>query len=222
MNVTQSMHEDPEHREIWLNLPWYVNDSIDAQQRERIEAHLQACAPCRAELAQQRTIHSVMSADTGIEILPSAALARLRHRMAEQSPQVAPQKPAASQETHRRVLMAAAIAGIAVSLSVVMINSTHSPAGSSEGSYRTVSSAAPRPAQEAIRAVFAPDTTMARLQGLLESSQLRIVAGPTEAGVYSLALTGDQQVGAALSQLRQQPDVRFAESTVPLERGKPQ
>jgi hypothetical protein len=226
MNMMQTTHQHNEHREVWLNLPWYVNDSIDQQQRERIDAHLQGCAECRAELAQQRGIHSAMSADAGVHILPSASLARLRQRLdAQQSQQAAqsPQQPAAANDWQRRLLMAAAVAGVAVTLGVVMVTATTPlKSGESTASYRTVSSEAARPAQESIRAVFAPDTTVARMQKVLEGAQLRIIAGPSEAGVYSLALTGDQQVPAALAQLRNQPDVRFAESTVPLGNGSRQ
>lgn len=220
MKMMHTTHQDNEHREVWLNLPWYVNDSIDPQQRERIDAHLQVCADCRAELAQQRGIHNAMSADAGVHILPSASLLRLRQHLDAQQSQQAAQQPAAANDWQRRLLMAAAVAGVAVTLGMVMVSATTPlKSGESAANYRTVSSEAARPAQESIRAVFAPDTTVARMQKVLEGAQLRIIAGPSEAGVYSLALTGDQQAPAALAQLRSQPDVRFAESTVPLGNG---
>lgn len=213
MNDTQTQREDPEHREVWLHLPWYVNDSVDQRQRERIETHLRSCAACRDELLQQSAIHSAISADTGIEILPSASLGRLRQRLDAQAPIAA---AAEVKGTRLRLLAAASIAGLAVALGALMWRTTPQPdAGKSNDRYRTVSSESPRPAQESIRAVFAAETTMARLQNLLDASQLKIVAGPSEAGVYSLALTGNQQVTSALRQLRQRPEVRFAESTVP-------
>ena len=40
-----------------------------------------------------------------------------------------------------------------------------------------------------IRAVFSPTITLVELQTILDEAQLRIVSGPTEAGVYSLAST---------------------------------
>jgi len=67
---------------------------------------------------------------------------------------------------------------------------------------------------EAIRAVFAPDVTLVQLEAVLDDARLRIVAGPSEAGVYSLAQTGEHgSVAEALTRLRGHTEVRFAEST---------
>jgi hypothetical protein len=66
-----------------------------------------------------------------------------------------------------------------------------------------------------IRAVFAPTVTLSELQGLLDDAHLRIVAGPTEAGVYSLAMTAPQSIDWSLRQLRGHASVRFAEALGP-------
>jgi Putative zinc-finger len=218
VTTTPSTHHDAEHREIWLQLPWYVNDSVDLRQRERIDAHISHCARCRTELSQQREVQAAMCADVSVELLPSASLNRLRQRL-DAAPQAQPTPERAAAITdgtpQRRWQVAAAIAAVAVTLGVVMMASrSPTSTGSAAGSYRTVTDATPRPSQEAIRAVFAPDTSVARLQRMLEAAQLTIVAGPTEAGVYSLALAASKPLAAALSELRRQPEVRFAESTL--------
>ena len=81
--------------------------------------------------------------------------------------------------------------------------------------YRT---GAREPAESApratIRAVLAPTLTLGELQALLGQAQLQIVAGPSDAGVYSLAPMSAQAAAAtqpALAQLRAHPGVRFAE-----------
>ena len=79
--------------------------------------------------------------------------------------------------------------------------------------YHTVTSAAPRAPDEVIRAVFSPAITLVELQAILDEAQLRIISGPTEAGVYSLAATSERPVTASLSLLRRHTSVRFAEST---------
>ena len=61
--------------------------------------------------------------------------------------------------------------------------------------------------------MFAPTVTLVELNAILEESQLRIVSGPTEAGVYSLASTGARPVADALATLRRHASVRFAEPT---------
>ena len=79
--------------------------------------------------------------------------------------------------------------------------------------YRTVTTPAPRAPDEVIRAVFSPAITLVELQAILDEAQLRIISGPTEAGVYSLAANSDRPVTVSLSLLRRHASVRFAEST---------
>jgi hypothetical protein len=66
-----------------------------------------------------------------------------------------------------------------------------------------------------IRAVFSPTITLVQLQSLLDEAQLKIVSGPTEAGVYSLASNSTLTVRSSLALLRQHATVRFAEATAP-------
>ncbi|MFO1465635.1 MAG: hypothetical protein U1F35_04195 [Steroidobacteraceae bacterium] len=197
-------HADIAHREIWLQIPWYVNDRIDAAQRERTEAHLRECIACRAEVAQQRRVHALMSADPGIELLPSASLARLRQRIEQTIPR-AESRAARSGESRHRMMMAAAVAGVAVILGVLLV--TQRPSVAPPAGCFTVSTPRVRPpAGSHPRGLPAADL-MAQMQHVLEQNELRIVAGPTEAGVYSLAPTGTQPVPAALATPRRCPCV---------------
>ena len=66
-----------------------------------------------------------------------------------------------------------------------------------------------------IRAVFSPTITLVELQTILDEAQLRIVSGPTEAGVYSLASNSTCPVRESLALLRRHSAVRFAEGTLP-------
>ncbi len=57
--------------------------------------------------------------------------------------------------------------------------------------YHTVTTSQTRAPDEVIRAVFSPSITLVELQAILDEAQLRIISGPTEAGVYSLARNSD-------------------------------
>jgi len=81
--------------------------------------------------------------------------------------------------------------------------------------YYTVTTPAPQAANAAIRAVFTPTVTLSELQALLDDAHLKIVSGPTEAGVYSLAVAGSPSVDWSLQRLRGHDVVRFAESVAP-------
>jgi hypothetical protein len=66
-----------------------------------------------------------------------------------------------------------------------------------------------------IRAVFSPTITLVELQSVLQEAQLKIISGPTEAGVYSLASDSSLPVHTSLELLRHHAAVRFAEGTRP-------
>jgi len=213
-----------EHQEIGELLPWFVNGRLSEADRQRVDAHLRACEACTDELAAQRRIYGVMSVDAGVERMPTAGLKRLRLRV-ESLDEVGPAPatpdevarsaaPAASSLRRRRGAIAASIAMTAVGALAALLWNQHerriAPAN-----YYTVTTTAPQPANTAIRAVFAPTVTLSELQELLDDAHLKIVSGPTEAGVYSLAMSGSPSVDWSLRRLRGHEVVRFAESVVP-------
>jgi hypothetical protein len=112
--------------------------------------------------------------------------------------------------------MAASVAAIAVAVGLLLADRwLQFEARVTQPKYRTVTTSVPGPQGEVIRAVFAPTITLVELQSILDEAQLRIVSGPTEAGVYSLASKSTLTVRASLALLRQYPTVRFAEGTSP-------
>jgi hypothetical protein len=112
--------------------------------------------------------------------------------------------------------MAASIAALAVALGMLAVDGwMELRARATPPAYYTVTTPAANVPDAVIRAVFSPTITLAELQAILGEAQLRIVAGPTEAGVYSLASNTSRPVNLSLSLLRQHVAVRFAEITEP-------
>jgi anti-sigma factor RsiW len=218
-------HVSREHREVSALLPWYVNGSIGEQDRQRVDAHLSACADCRNDLAQEQRVYRAMTAETAVEYMPAASLKRLQARLdgigaAEaNSPANAAADVRSAAAPARRFmrwpgLMAASIAVMAVAFSLLAADRWLRLRGTpAQPNYYTVTTAAPRPQGEVIRAVFSPTITLVELQSILDEAQLRIVSGPTEAGVYSLAAKSGRPVSSSLALLREHAKVRFAEST---------
>jgi anti-sigma factor RsiW len=213
-----------EHQEIGELLPWFVNGRLSETDRQRVDAHLRVCEACTDELGAQQRIYSVMSVDAGVERMPVAALNRLRTRIESLDDAVAApvdpdeaarsEAPAGSSFRQRRGAIAASMAMTAVGALAALLWNQHerriAPAN-----YYTVTTTAPQPANTAIRAVFAPTVTLSELQELLDDAHLKIVSGPTEAGVYSLAMSGSPSADWSLQRLRGHEVVRFAESVVP-------
>lgn len=219
MNNSQPPTAD--HRDIWELLPWHVNGRLSEPDCRRVEAHLRVCGACREECAVQRQIYQVIAADTAVEQMPMAGLNKLRQRIERSAVAVAADSP--PQQTRpaagRRRRTAAIAASLVAATAAVSIPATlHWQAQRHVGppAYYTVTAAAAPQAGAVIRAVFAPTVTLSELQGLLDDAHLRIVSGPTEAGVYSLAMSGPQSIDWSLRELRGHDTVRFAESIGPV------
>lgn len=224
-------HRSPaarEHREVSAIIPWYVNGSMGEHDRQRVDTHLQVCAECRDDLIQDRCVYQGMTVETAVEYMPAASLKRLQARLdgvdAAASADLPADVPAdlpATREPGRRSmpwqgLMAASIAVIAVALSLLAADRwTQFRTHASTSDYYTVTTSTPHAPGEVIRAVFSPTVTLVELQAILEEAQLRIVSGPTEAGVYSLAANSRRPVSSSLALLRGHEKVRFAEVTQP-------
>jgi anti-sigma factor RsiW len=214
-----------EHEEIFEQLAWYLNGTIAEADRQKVDAHVRVCAACRGQLAREREIYRAMSAESGLEYIP-ASFSRLQARLDALSAEKTPvlELPAHRSASRREMprwrraggwprLAAASIAVLAVGVLSLVSADRWVQIRGLPSSYRTVTTAIPRAPDEVIRAVFSPGITLVELQAILDEAQLRIISGPTEAGVYSLAATSSRPVTVSLSLLRRHESVRFAEST---------
>ena len=218
MTHDRRIENSAEHHEVSELLPWYVNETLAERDRQRVDAHVGVCASCREDLAAQRRICQAIEAQPAVDYMPVASLKKLQARLdaqAESGGSLAPPKEQAVNRLPWRGWMAASIAAMAVAVALLAADRWALEARRTQPDYRTVTSSAPRPQGEVIRAVFSPTITLVELQTILDEAQLRIVSGPTEAGVYSLASNSTLTVRASLALLRQHSTVRFAEGTSP-------
>jgi hypothetical protein len=219
MTHNRRTENSAEHHEVSALLPWYVNETLEERARERVSAHVGVCASCSEDLAAQRRIRAAIEARPALDYMPVASLKRLQARLDAEGESAGALAPPPEQSTHRlpwRGWIAASIAIMAVAVALLAADRwTQIEARLIQPKYRTVTTSAPRPQGEVIRAVFSPTITLVELQTILDEAQLRIVSGPTEAGVYSLASNSTLPVRASLTLLRRHSTVRFAEGTLP-------
>src|SRR5579885_2747076 len=76
------MLNEMEHQPFIENIPAYALGALDAEESAALEAHLQACASCRDDLAAYRQI----SGGLLMAIPPKAPPAALRQRLRKQLP----------------------------------------------------------------------------------------------------------------------------------------
>lgn len=219
MSDSRRSEYSAEHHEVSALIPWYVNDTLDDRGCLRVDSHLAGCAACRDDLAGQSRIHEAMNAQPSVDYMPVASLKRLHARLDARTAEAPALQAALAGERRSgaaswRGWVAASVAGLAVAAGLFAANQWVQMQRQ-QPNYRTVTNSAARPQGEVIRAVFAPTITLVELQTILDEAQLRIVSGPTEAGVYSLASNSTLTVRASLALLRQHSTVRFAEGTLP-------
>ena len=208
------------HDDVWHVLPFYVNGTLRGQAQANVEAHLESCTECRAELVTQTQVRDTIlredvrqeSAQASFDqlwdrIQQDEAVAETHLAKTENAVPAVPHVPAS--RAMKWLVAAVIVEGIGLATLSAM---TWSQSLSIAPDYRTLSSQdAPLPGGQ-IRAVFSPELKLAELQTLLLSSKLSVVGGPTEAGVYTLALEDTSaSVDNALAHLRGNASVRFAE-----------
>lgn len=230
---------DPAHRQIWDLIPWLVNGTLEDEQRELAQRHLERCADCRDEFDFQLRIQGGMTVDATVPVADcTASLERLMRRIdAEDAGRgydpvlLNLGSIAEDQRTARRVhrqrrltrMLASLVVVEALGLAVLGTAWFAQPRDASPtAAYTTLSSTAPTAAEGIIRLVPSPSLAVGELQALLADAGLHI-AGSNEAGtVLTLAANaatdaatdsaGDaRNVDSSLQRLRANKGVLLAE-----------
>lgn len=213
------------HEYCWNMLPWFVTGRLSGEDTQRIERHLESCAACRAELAEQRELCMHIRRDEPVLLAPQGSLQKMMARIdanastndaspeesASDLPAAIPTRP---RRSYRWLAIAAALQAVTIAflLTMVLRQTTHDMTAPRFSTLTTGSTAIDSAAS--LRVVFKPDTQAAAMQSLLRSVNAQVMAGPTEAGVYTLRLTtaaDEREVSRALSQVRADKSVIFAE-----------
>jgi len=213
------------HAEAWALLPWLANGRIQTADREWLEAHVQDCEECRAELAAQRLVASQVNREVA-ESPPGAASDEQRSfnklwARIEASESVA--TPASgtsgaavvvprSSRTVRWLAAAVVVQAIGLGVLGMAVNKRTGPGNE----LVTVSTVEPRRNAPAVRIVFEPGTSIAAMNTLLSHQGLSIVAGPGDAGNFMAELSADAVASGASAEsvaavMAKDPHVVFAQ-----------
>jgi hypothetical protein len=211
------------HDDAWHALPFFVNGTLRGPARSAVESHLAVCAECRSELAGQTQVRDAILREDVRQENAQVSFDQLWDRILEDEAVAEGRAGKLAAPAGARVLRAPASGVMKWLIAAVIVEGvglatlsamtwSNSQGLSAPAEYRTLSSPQTAAAGGRIRAVFAPELRLGDLQNLLSTSGLSVVAGPTEAGVYTLALDdANANVDAALTRLRGSASVRFAE-----------
>jgi hypothetical protein len=226
------------HDEAFELIPWLVNGRLGRDEQAWLERHVQECADCRHEVEEQRRLRdAIRQHESNVEYAPQASFQKLWSQIETSRQEAASDRDADVGSRHgsplpsvdrmesrppRWMLAAATILALGLGLLVATSWRTQSPGRASE--YRTATAPPAQPDREGqIRAVFSPNVTVDELTRIVSETRLTIVSGPSDSGVYTLAVQPGQDlpVADALARLRSDPRVRFAEPVVASSRGQP-
>lgn len=88
------------HEAIQELLPWYLNDTLEADERTDVERHLQSCAECRDELEELQGLQfaTLLEPETSRESLYEGTMERIRSRQpSTPQPSTASERPSTSE-----------------------------------------------------------------------------------------------------------------------------
>jgi hypothetical protein len=209
MNSHVAGHGAAEHRRAQRLLPWLLAGTLEGTELGLVQAHLQRCGACQADLAWQRRLRAAAPPPDGRPD-PDRALAQLLPRLGPQParaslPERLRNAIAANDAAWLRWTAAAQLAAIAV-LGLMLARGDGDPA------YRALG--APAQAEGKLVVMFRPDTPEHELRRIVQSSGARLADGPTVTDAYVLALPA-AAAPVALARLRAEPAVTLAQ---PLQR----
>jgi anti-sigma factor RsiW len=215
------------HAEAWALLPWLANGRIATTEREWVEAHVQTCAECRAELAAQRMISTQLRDD---EVAAPAApseeqrsfdklWARIEASEAATLPATGTGGGGGFRASRTVRWLAAAVIVQAVGLGVLGFSALSNDGGPAS-EFVTVTREDPRTGARAqaptVRLVFAPQASIETINTLLAHQGLEIVGGPGTQGNFTAVLSADAIASGASAEsvasvMSKDPNVSFAE-----------
>lgn len=181
-------------------LPWLLNGTLEDSERAGVEAHLQSCPQCRAELDRQRAMMSLYAASPVAARAADESLARVLARLDE-----GPTRRAIDglRSALRWWQLGAALQlGAILALGATLwLQLAPTAPGDASPPYRGLSDGTSRAAGDAL-VVFDAAASAAEIRIALQQAGARIVDGPTAAGAYIVRFHGSP--ARALDALRRE------------------
>ncbi len=181
-----TMHDELSHDEAIELLPWLVNNSLDADERETVAAHASACVTCRRELAELKVLHSSAQEAAAHGVAPEPDMRRINARIDAQIER--DNRTARLLEALRDFFQSPWRVAFAVQTIVLFaVAFLWLQPQTAEPEFRTLTTVQTLPDGHYLRVVFDPNLDSVVLTELIDSGNLAIAAGPSERGVYTLS-----------------------------------
>jgi anti-sigma factor RsiW len=198
--------DQAEHKVVDVLLPWFVNGTLDPDERELVQQHLRGCTACQQQVDWLRDLHAACVAGCA-QGGASKAFERLRHQLEAPPARRDSKARLRSRKIAARFALPWAIAaGVTI---LIVLASLWGPMLDAPALYRTLG-AGHTVAHGSLVVVFDPATRESELRGILRAVEARIVDGPTAQNAYVLDVAAERQ-DQALQALRTERAVVLAE-----------
>jgi hypothetical protein len=238
MSTPKPSPVDP-HQEIQLLLPWYLKQSLEPIEQQRVESHVRGCFECRREILFLRNLDRSLNQEASSEAATDRSFEILRKKLPVksslgQSQKVTPihsspawsdKQPKSNSEQHGRQARSNKRAskasrynfirlGLAASLLLAALVPMRNLFDQSTTlpEYLTLSSAKiVSEGGRSLRVVFSRPLANTAIDSLVERIHGQQIEGPNSVGAYTIAMQSEPDLTAALAFLRSQDFVMFAE-----------
>jgi len=232
-------HSGMSHDRGWELLPWLVNGTLSSDQADGVARHVAACEVCATEIQALQNLQEKMRNGDAVLLAPQTAWQKMVERLDREEELLTGhdagigRRGAQTLRANRSywptkwqavaATQAVAILGLVATLVWQARTATNSATNLAADAHApaqyatltaTADAAIDTAATTTLRVVFHRDTPHVEINALLRALPAQIVAGPSEAGVYTLALTASETLPTLLTQLRGDTRVVFVEPSV--------
>ena len=210
MNVPESMS----HEQAVELLPWLVNQTLDAQEKETVLAHAHACVICRRELTELQQLQDSISHASSASQIPEPDMRSINARI---DALIDRQNWGHEQLSRLREVFDSPwrIAFAAQTVVLILLATIWLWPEPEGAEFITLMQTENLADGRYVRVVFSPAVDQSQLAILLEKYDLTIVNGPSNRGVYTVAIANSTEHSDALvSSLQSDPNVLFAQPVI--------
>jgi hypothetical protein len=230
MNRTPKTHSS-EHQEVTMLLPWYVNKTLNSEEKNCVEAHLKNCLVCKIELTNLQKLSASICQEDILVPVAHASFLELKNRIHNNEVSLKQktgifesllayrERFANLTEKNLVPLYPSLVLACLLLLTVSLISPAFFVAKQySAKTFHTLSSSQRTTHQQnEIRLVFSNEITQEQIMQILASVQGQIVGGPTPQGVFRVRIgkgkITSKDLIKTVSLLRDNMQVIFAEPT---------
>lgn len=206
------------HEQAVELLPWLLTGAMGEEEQEIVREHAQSCVVCKRELQQLELINQLITEAARAGPIPPPDMRNINVRIdryMERKGRFGDWFSQLGRRIHNPWRLAFAVqTALVIVLAALLLWPKSDEAEPAAPEYTTLSQPQGLPDGHYVRVVLRPDMAVSELTSLLGETNLTLADGPSERGVYTLAVPetlSQDDLEQLLASLQQNPNVLFAQ-----------